>query len=69
MSSQVAKQTFASVSSDDPRFSITFNYELIDDAYCLFDDDEDDDDEDDAGENDNILRGHGVGQDLLRNLL
>lgn len=43
MASQVAKQTFASVSSDDPRFSITFNYELIDDAYCLFDDDEDDD--------------------------
>ena len=23
------------VSSDDPQFTITFNYELLDDSYCL----------------------------------
>ena len=23
------------VSADDPQFTITFNYELLDDAYCL----------------------------------
>ena len=27
---------YATVSSDDPKFAITFNYELLDDSYCLF---------------------------------
>lgn len=40
-SKQLAKQKFATVSSDDPRFSITCNYELLDDTYCLFEDDDD----------------------------
>jgi len=40
---QLTKQTFDTVSSDNPRFAITLNYELLDDAYCLFEDDDEDD--------------------------
>ena len=39
---QVSKQTRKTVSSEDPDFQITFNYELIDDAYCIFQEDWDD---------------------------
>eukprot|EP00094_Tigriopus_californicus_P006606 TCALIF_06362-PA protein Name:"Similar to trpa-1 Transient receptor potential cation channel subfamily A member 1 homolog (Caenorhabditis elegans)" AED:0.12 eAED:0.12 QI:8/0.6/0.31/0.93/1/1/16/267/1355 len=41
-SQQVEKEQFATVSGDDPRFTITFNYELLDDAYGLLEDNEDD---------------------------
>ena len=33
--SHVDKSQKHAVSSDDPQFTITFNYELLDDSYCL----------------------------------
>ena len=40
---QISKQVMSTVSSDDPNFTITLNYELLDDAYCLFKDTDDED--------------------------
>ena len=52
-SKQVSKQTQKTVSSEDPAFQITFNYELIDDAYCIFEDDDRSDDKSMATQHDN----------------
>ena len=38
---QAAKEQFVRVSTEDPKFAITFNYELLDDAYCIYDDSDD----------------------------
>eukprot|EP00095_Tigriopus_kingsejongensis_P005747 maker-scaffold28_size608977-snap-gene-2.12 protein:Tk05747 transcript:maker-scaffold28_size608977-snap-gene-2.12-mRNA-1 annotation:"transient receptor potential cation channel subfamily a member 1-like protein" len=37
---QVQKAEQVTVSGDDPTFSITFNYELLDDDYCILDEDD-----------------------------
>ncbi len=64
-SSQLSKQTQNQVSADDPRFCITLNYELLDDLYCLFENDDDDDRstvidvEVDDDEDDNAYNSHG----------
>ena len=34
-SCHIDKSQKHAVSSDDPQFTITFNYELLDDSYCL----------------------------------